>query len=438
MPTSRTLNINTSRFSALLLFSFLWLLASPASAIDMEIDGVKGTNFYLTASSSYLSTGDGNSLLFWGYSERFEATQYPGPTLIIDQSSSPVSIHLTNRLPDATSIVIPGFDVTVTGGVPGMITHEAPPDGVTEVVYSFIPDRPGTYTYYSGTDSDLQIEMGLVGAIIVRPTGYDYATNRTAYGDASSVYDQEYLFLITEMDPQVHYQVEAGGVSAAVTSGRWPVLWFINGRTAPDTMAMPYVSWLPTQPYNCMPVMRAGERLLVRWVGAGFDHHPFHLHGNNFDVIARDGFVRELTPGAVKAAEVGDVPDRSESNFTQNVAPGATYDAIFTWTGANLGWDMYGHVAGDAPEVGEDLNDHLRPFPVQLPGAKELAFGGFYSGSPFLGAEGGLPPGEGGNNPNSGFAYMWHSHNEKEMVNNDVFPGGMMTMLIVEAPLPLP
>ena len=24
---------------------------------------------------------------------------------------------------------------------------------------------------------------------------------------------------------------------------------------------------------------------------------------------------------------------------------------------------------------------------------------------------------------------MWHSHTEKEMTNNDIFPGGMMTML---------
>jgi manganese oxidase len=27
---------------------------------------------------------------------------------------------------------------------------------------------------------------------------------------------------------------------------------------------------------------------------------------------------------------------------------------------------------------------------------------------------------------------MWHSHNEREIVNNDIFPGGMMTMLIIE------
>ena len=53
---------------------------------------------------------------------------------------------------------------------------------------------------------------------------------------------------------------------------------------------------------------------------------------------------------------------------------------------------------------------------------------------PFLGGMGSLPPGEGGLNPDAGFSYMWHSHNERELVNNDVFPGGMMTMLIVEAP----
>jgi hypothetical protein len=29
---------------------------------------------------------------------------------------------------------------------------------------------------------------------------------------------------------------------------------------------------------------------------------------------------------------------------------------------------------------------------------------------------------------------MWHSHNEREIVNNDIFPGGMMSMLIIEPP----
>jgi hypothetical protein len=29
---------------------------------------------------------------------------------------------------------------------------------------------------------------------------------------------------------------------------------------------------------------------------------------------------------------------------------------------------------------------------------------------------------------------MWHSHNEKEIVNFDIFPGGMLTMLLIEHP----
>jgi hypothetical protein len=28
---------------------------------------------------------------------------------------------------------------------------------------------------------------------------------------------------------------------------------------------------------------------------------------------------------------------------------------------------------------------------------------------------------------------MWHSHSEREIVNNDIFPGGMMTMLVIKA-----
>jgi hypothetical protein len=52
---------------------------------------------------------------------------------------------------------------------------------------------------------------------------------------------------------------------------------------------------------------------------------------------------------------------------------------------------------------------------------------------------GSIPPGNPGFNVYGGFAYMWHSHNEKELTNNDVYPGGMFTMMIVEPPgAPIP
>jgi FtsP/CotA-like multicopper oxidase with cupredoxin domain len=232
--------------------------------------------------------------------------------------------------------------------------------------------------------------------------------------------------MFTEIDPNVHDLVMQGNISQVDLTEWFPVYWFINGRCAPDTMQQAFSSLLPSQPYNCMPMIHPTEKLLLRIVSAGRDAHPYHTHGNNFDVIARDGRMLQSVPGAGS--------DLSYSDFTISVPPGGTADALFQWTGEKLGWDIYGHDPNDPLEPGEYAPDHGKPLPVTLPQLQDLAFGGFWSGSPFLGAMGALPPGEGGNNPNAGYTFMWHSHNEKEMCNYDIFPGGLMTMLIVEAP----
>jgi len=388
----------------------------PAQA---AIDGITGTTFNLTAKAGYISTAEGGSYLMWGYANGAGVMQYPGPTLIVNEGAV-VTINLSNQLTVPVSIVFPGQGaVTATGGAPGLLTREASPAGT--VSYTFTAAQPGTYTYYSGTSPELQIEMGLVGALIVRP-----ATNPAtqAYNHADSQFDHEYLFLISEMDPIIHDQVALGNMNLVDNTTYWPVYWFLNGRTAPDTMTQANNPLLPNQPYNCMPMMHPGEKILVRMIGGGRDLHPLHLHGNDHKVIARDGRLLSSGVGA----------NLAEMAFTTTVVPGSTVDAIYTWTGAKLGWDMYGHAPGDSLQPNEYAPDHGKPFPVALPGQLELTNGQFYSGSPFLGTMGYIPPGEGGFNPNSGFLYMWHSHNEKEIINNDIFPGGMLTMLIIEAP----
>jgi manganese oxidase len=139
-------------------------------------------------------------------------------------------------------------------------------------------------------------------------------------------------------------------------------------------------------------------------------------------------------------------PDLAVSDFTIKAGPGSTYDAVFEWTGKGLGWDIYGtlaqnpHACIDGNNDGHDdttkewCADHNKPIPVTLPGQQDLTFGGHWSGSPYLGQFAALPPGQGGMNANAGYFFMWHSHTEKEIINFDVFPGGMMTMLIIEPP----
>ncbi|MFZ5799351.1 MAG: multicopper oxidase domain-containing protein [Desulfobulbaceae bacterium] len=424
---------------------FMVLQAVNAGAM---IQGITGTSFNLTATTGHISTPDSGSYLIWGYANGAGLAQYPGPTIIVNEGDQ-VQVKLTNSLTVAgagpapnVSIVFPGQHVVVSptdSGIPGILANEAAPGGT--VTYQFTAAKPGTYTYYSGTDSALQVEMGLIGAMIVRPaSGANYA-----YNHPDTQFDRETLFLLSEMDPRIHQVVETFGPDAVAATGYlanyFPVLWFINGRAAPDTMADNGVPWLPNQPYNCMPMMNPGDRLLMRVIGGGRDMHPFHFHGNHARVIARDGRLLESTLGAG--------PDLSYELFTIQSQPGSTVDAIFGWTGQGLGWDIYGSPA-EGPEYAHECMDmdnddfddmtheycpdHYKPFPVTLPGSLELTFGGFYSGSPFLGLVQSLPPGEGGMNPNGGYTYMWHSHTEKEMVNYDIFPGGMMTMLIIEAP----
>jgi FtsP/CotA-like multicopper oxidase with cupredoxin domain len=385
------------------------------------------------------------------------------------------------------------------------------------VTYTFTATKPGTYLYQSGSRPELSVEMGLVGALIVRPAGYaegDHATHpfRTAYGTPPGAtagyqpthYDREYLFLLTEMDRSAHEAIDtrqqafAAGTGASFDdpaldavpgatvdpSAFKATLWFMNGRNAPDTMLQRSVQWMPSQPYNALARSHAGERVLMRIIGAGRDLHPFHHHGNNAWLVARDGRLLESTPGtlapypdydclpefdpdyatrvtggncpnvgaAAKAsAGTAKLPDQAISNFTIQVVPGSTYDAIFTWTGRGLNWDIYGsqpgHTAGNGTcdestrLPGEDPVSHChlfsdamgaRSFPVTLPEQQSLTFGGFWSGGPYLGTAQPIPPLQGGLNPGAGYTFMWHSHTERELTNDDVFPGGMMTMFILE------
>ena len=394
-------------------------LAAPMS--QAAIDGITNTLINLTAKSSHITTPDGNSILIWGYANGSGVAQYPGPTIIVNQGAT-VTIILHNNLPVPTSIVFPGqTGVAASGGTQGVLAREAAASGGT-VTYTFTASQPGTYLYNSGTRPDLQVEMGLVGAIIVRPP-----MSMQAYNHANTAFDTEFLFLLSEMDPRFHELVEQGRMAEVDTTTFFPVYWFINGRCGPDTLSDPYVSWLPSQPYNCAPMMTPGQKLLMRMVGAGRDPHPFHFHGNNAWVMARDGRMLESNPGVSG-------PDLAESDFTITTYPGGTADAIFTWTGEKLGWDIYGHMPGDPMMPNEYAPDHGKPIPVTLPGPQQLKYGEHFGGGPFLGKPGFQYPGTFNLNPDGGYMYMWHSHSEKEIVNDDIFPGGMMTMLMIMAP----
>src|SRR4029077_20080354 len=150
----------------------------------------------------------------------------------------------TNNLPPAagsTSIVFTGFTPSATTTAPGSMTSSGGTQGVlameaatgTTVTYTLnTTGKAGTHAYYSGTQPDLQVEMGLYGALVVLPLhpgvapgstaaspcvplggrlqgGLEYRNSSAAYDHPATCYDIEYLWQWGEIDPVIHAQAEA-------------------------------------------------------------------------------------------------------------------------------------------------------------------------------------------------------------------------------------
>jgi FtsP/CotA-like multicopper oxidase with cupredoxin domain len=541
----RATKMNKSISKARVLLALSLAATAYAAAPGITGTATAGT-FALTAQAAFITQPDGQSVYSWGYGCASNSTpsfapaaisgafcrtmQIPGPTLIVTEGAT-VTVTLTNNLPPSagnTSILFPGFNVTASGGVAGLLTGEAVPGG--SVTYTFTASSPGTRAYYSGTQGDLQVEMGLYGAIIVLPTNAsvlsacttaqannanaqsfwgesDFRLSKAAYDNVRTCYDREYLFQFSEMDPNIHRQAEvqvakAGncavgrpGCSLEVpTEPYHPAYFMINGRSMPDNMDGNYAYQYPHQPYNGDPHMHPGELTLIRVIGTGRWQHPFHEHGNHVRILARDGnLILSQTPGA----DATQNPLAGPLLFTTTTTPGLAFDGIFYWTGKGLNWDAYGHnpLSQDTsatlpctPDINgyntgaptainyyEWCQDHNKPVqanpfgdvaaggPVTLPDPNLFTNGAWYGGSPYLGPDAtvratgcftgsggsqangpGLTCGQTGSTPPSGtianspsgeagFAFMWHSHNEREITTNNIFPGGMLMMMLVDS-----
>ena len=148
--------------------------------------------FTLTATGGSIHMTDGNTIYTWSYAEGADDFQFPGPVLCVNEGDN-VTVVLHNALPEATSMIFPGqMDVTANGqasqpqfdGLGNLVSlaQSAPANGGT-VTYSFVADRPGTYFYQSGTNPQIQVQMGLYGALIVRPAlGANFLYNDPASG----------------------------------------------------------------------------------------------------------------------------------------------------------------------------------------------------------------------------------------------------------------
>jgi FtsP/CotA-like multicopper oxidase with cupredoxin domain len=393
--------------------------ASADSSEGMECQTNAHSTFSLTASDGYISTPDGNSIYMWSYRNSSGGFQLPGPTLCVT-SGDAVTIVLHNALPEATSVVFPGqtgvkangnpaqpqFD---TGGSLISLVQSAPFDG--SVTYTFTAGSPGTYLYESGTDVNKQVQMGMYGALVVRPVGHPDQVNDRA--DSRFTLGKEYVFLLSEVDPAVHVDVERNQpIDWKTYTARY---FMINGRSMPDTIAPNHASWLPSQPYGALVHIKPYDSVsnpypaTIRYLNAGTVNYPFHPHGSDERVINRDGHPLEGPAGQ----------DLSYLKYDIDVGPGQGVDVLMDWRDV------------------EQWNPATNPIPTQIPAITDQLLPGsdtWFSESGYLGTKNALPAYTTSNNQCGEYYHIAHSHALEQSTNYGAAFGGMMTLFRVDPP----
>jgi FtsP/CotA-like multicopper oxidase with cupredoxin domain len=277
------------------------------------------------------------------------------------------------------------------------------------VTYSFVASNPGTFIYQSGTNPEKQVRMGLFGALIVRPSmGANHAYNRA---DSRFTPEEEFLVLLSEIDPYQHQAVEQDKPFDPTTYHVH--YWLINGRTFPDSIADNFASTVPNQPYGALARIHPYHATnhpypgLARYINVGSEDSSFHPHGNNGAVIARDGHPLE---GPAQQ-------DLSFEKFAINIGPGQTWDVLFKWY--------------DAESYSES-----NPVPGTIPDVANQTIGMFWSGSPYLGVQGPLPPGVSTLNQCGEYYIISHNHALFQLDAWGMTMAGQITYLRVDPPTP--
>jgi manganese oxidase len=189
----------------------------------------------------------GRTFDLWGFNG-----SAPGPTIQANEGDR-LRIVFDNHLPEPTGIHWHGLELPIEmDGVAGIGQKPIMPG--ERFIYEFALHQNGTFFYHS--HMAMQEMVGMLGGFIIHP--------KTPY---SPRVDKDYLIALQE------YAV-------------------LPNSTIPNSMNMEF-NWLTFNgkagPASTPLIIRLGERVRIRVINLGMDHHPIHLHGFTFWETGHEG-----------------------------------------------------------------------------------------------------------------------------------------------------
>jgi FtsP/CotA-like multicopper oxidase with cupredoxin domain len=152
-------------------------------------------------------------------------------------------------------------------------------DVTNQYTYQWRPAHAGTYFYHCHTNTVLHAEMGMYGGLIVDPP-----EGPGTVFENGPTYDAEAIWAVDEIDSSWHnLPWDAGTCGADVGLNVLnPDYFVITGVDASGDTAI-------NGPAVIAPVISVGQRLLVRYICAGYHPQQVRFGGLNVEVVQSDG-----------------------------------------------------------------------------------------------------------------------------------------------------
>ncbi len=401
------------RYKFVKTFSHLLLLLA---VIVLTAGTTLAKNYFLQVEEFDKVMPNGDLVTMWGYNDCSDGTfsdcdtfgnavaTSPGPVLDVPFGSSSLGVLLKNpigEIGEVTSLVIPG-QIGVAG-LPALPLVFQDPRGLDRVrsftketwpgstnFYLWNNLKPGTYLYHSGSHPQVQVQMGLYGAV-KKVAGWPWVASgiNTAYLDKNDnkiTYGAESILLFSEIDPALHALVADGHPKGTIAGWRFagpsstlyynsPKYFLVNGQPfpgigslgdennnliidaeededgdlvlnatdqCPGTPSLTPVDLLgcsATQtPYYPVTAGENGKKTLLRMLNAGINTHVPVIERTHMEVIAEDGYVypypKEQCSLRIPALKTKDVIIRptGQIKITSATPNGGDLDVVATST----------------------------------------------------------------------------------------------------------
>jgi len=254
----------------------------------IDADGAK--HFTLTAMQVMWEPVKGHRQLAWTINGTV-----PGPMIRVTAGDR-VHVTFINHFPEATAVHWHGLEVPSSqDGVPGVGQNPIKPGQTYEYNFTVSDQDVGTHWYHSHYDDLTQVPGGFYGAFIVDARPGSVQAQQAIHADV------EYTEFISEFGSY----------------------YVINGKSFPDTQPI---------------LVKHGQTVHMRIIGADEMIHPMHLHGHTFNLVAQDGHM---------------LPQPMQRD-TLEIAPGETYDITFyAWAAPGSIYPWHCHILSHLMNPGQ-------------------------------------------------------------------------------------